>query len=254
MIKTFQLACVSISLSLCQSPVLVRLQGEYNTAEEALDATGWLADRPPQAHGETGHAFYTVQVGGCCMVLAWWSGWLPRGEGAWEAPGQPAAAAAAAAELRCALLPRPPVPRLQPTQLLSLYPRAYLLPKFLDKARCQHVIDMASKRLAPSGRTCWPVSAYSCVGLTYALSRACKCRHGLQNGRHSGEQLSMPHSASHAVCVWYCPLFTHPQAWPSRRVTRKRAHAMCAPAAARFCLAARTRRACWPTLRTRLRR
>lgn len=39
-------------------------QVEYNSAEEALDATGWLADRPPQAHGETGHAFYTVQVGG----------------------------------------------------------------------------------------------------------------------------------------------------------------------------------------------
>ncbi|KAI7843720.1 hypothetical protein COHA_002618 [Chlorella ohadii] len=73
--------------------------GEYNSAEEALDATGWLADRPPQAHGETGHAFYTVQ----------------------------------------------------PMQLLSLLPRAYLMPKFLDKARCQHVIDMASKRLAPSG-------------------------------------------------------------------------------------------------------
>lgn len=43
---------------------LLLWQGEYNSAEEALDATGWLADRPPQAHGETGHAFYTVQVGG----------------------------------------------------------------------------------------------------------------------------------------------------------------------------------------------
>lgn len=38
-------------------------------------------------------------------------------------------------------------------QLLSLLPRAYLMPKFLDKARCQHVIDMATKRLAPSGES-----------------------------------------------------------------------------------------------------
>lgn len=50
-------------------------------------------------------------------------------------------------------------------QLLSLLPRAYLMPKFLDKARCQHVIDMASKRLAPSGGwatgwawVCWPLA------------------------------------------------------------------------------------------------
>ena len=40
---------------------------------------------------------------------------------------------------------------LQPMQLLSLYPRAYLLPRFVDPARCQHVIDMATRRLAPSG-------------------------------------------------------------------------------------------------------
>ena len=40
---------------------------------------------------------------------------------------------------------------VQPMQLLSLLPRAYLMPKFLDPARCQHVVDMASKRLAPSG-------------------------------------------------------------------------------------------------------
>ena len=53
----------------------------------------------------------------------------------------------------------------QPMQLLSLQPRAYLMPKFLDKARCQHVIDMASKRLAPSGGwatgwawVCWPLA------------------------------------------------------------------------------------------------
>lgn len=43
--------------------------------------------------------------------------------------------------------------KLQPVQLLSLLPRAYLMPKFLDKARCQHVIDMATKRLAPSGES-----------------------------------------------------------------------------------------------------
>lgn len=47
--------------------------------------------------------------------------------------------------------PLPPCRRSQPFQLLSLFPRAYLLPRFLDAQRCQHVIDMATKRLAPSG-------------------------------------------------------------------------------------------------------
>ena len=40
---------------------------------------------------------------------------------------------------------------VQPMQLLSWYPRAYLWPKFMDKARCEHVIAMAERRLAPSG-------------------------------------------------------------------------------------------------------
>lgn len=74
-------------------------QNTYMSAEEALEATGFLADRPPQEHGESGHSFYTVQ----------------------------------------------------PQQLLSLHPRAYLLPRFVDAERCQKVIDIASRRLAPSG-------------------------------------------------------------------------------------------------------
>ena len=36
---------------------------KYETAEEALEAVGFLADRPPLEHGESGHSFYTVQVG-----------------------------------------------------------------------------------------------------------------------------------------------------------------------------------------------
>ena len=39
---------------------------------------------------------------------------------------------------------------VQPMQLLSWYPRAYLFPKFIDRAMCDHVIGMAEKRLAPS--------------------------------------------------------------------------------------------------------
>lgn len=55
---------------------------------------------------------------------------------------------------------RPPVPSgetghefytMQPMQLLSWYPRAYLFPKFMDKARCEHVIKLAEEWLTPSG-------------------------------------------------------------------------------------------------------
>ena len=81
------------------NPAAAFVGQQFATAEEALEATGFLADRPAQQHGETGHGFYIVQ----------------------------------------------------PAQLLSLFPRAYLFPKFLDAERCQKVIDMASKRLAPSG-------------------------------------------------------------------------------------------------------
>jgi hypothetical protein len=55
---------------------------------------------------------------------------------------------------------RPPVPAglsghsfytVQPMQLLSFYPRAYILPKFMDAKRCADVIGVAVKELAPSG-------------------------------------------------------------------------------------------------------
>lgn len=36
------------------------------------------------------------------------------------------------------------------SQVLSWEPRAVFFPNFLDAARCQHIIDIASKRLAPS--------------------------------------------------------------------------------------------------------
>lgn len=40
---------------------------------------------------------------------------------------------------------------VQPFQILSWYPRAVLYPNFMDKAKCDHVIALAEKRLAPSG-------------------------------------------------------------------------------------------------------
>lgn len=55
------------------------------------------------------------------------------------------------ADLRCPLLPPPPA-----LQQLSLHPRAYLMPRFLTQGQCDHVIAMATKRLAPSGE-CLPL-------------------------------------------------------------------------------------------------
>lgn len=40
---------------------------------------------------------------------------------------------------------------MQPMQLLSWYPRAYIFPKFMDKAKCDYVKKIAEARLSPSG-------------------------------------------------------------------------------------------------------
>jgi len=40
---------------------------------------------------------------------------------------------------------------VQPMQLLSWHPRAYLFPKFIDESMCKHVIELAESRLRPSG-------------------------------------------------------------------------------------------------------
>ena len=40
---------------------------------------------------------------------------------------------------------------VHPMQLLSWHPRAYLFPKFMDADKCKHVIEIASRRLYPSG-------------------------------------------------------------------------------------------------------
>ena len=40
---------------------------------------------------------------------------------------------------------------VQPMQLLSWHPRAYLFPKFIDESMCKHVIRLAESRLRPSG-------------------------------------------------------------------------------------------------------
>ena len=40
---------------------------------------------------------------------------------------------------------------VQPMQLLSWYPRAYIFPKFMDLEKCNHVKGLAEKKLAPSG-------------------------------------------------------------------------------------------------------
>jgi prolyl 4-hydroxylase len=39
---------------------------------------------------------------------------------------------------------------MQPMQLLSWYPRAYIFPKFMDRAKCEHVKKIAEARLTPS--------------------------------------------------------------------------------------------------------
>ena len=39
---------------------------------------------------------------------------------------------------------------VQPMQLLSWHPRSYLFPKFIDRSMAEHVIELATKRLAPS--------------------------------------------------------------------------------------------------------
>lgn len=40
---------------------------------------------------------------------------------------------------------------VQPMQLLSWYPRAYVFPRFMDEEKCNHVVELAEKRLSPSG-------------------------------------------------------------------------------------------------------
>jgi len=40
---------------------------------------------------------------------------------------------------------------MQPMQLLSWYPRAFIFPRFMDKAKCDHVKKIAEARLSPSG-------------------------------------------------------------------------------------------------------
>ena len=40
---------------------------------------------------------------------------------------------------------------VQPMQLLSWYPRAYIFPKFMDKEKCEYIKKIAEARLSPSG-------------------------------------------------------------------------------------------------------
>jgi len=39
---------------------------------------------------------------------------------------------------------------VQPFQLLSWRPRAYLFPNFIDPVKCDHIVDLATRRLEPS--------------------------------------------------------------------------------------------------------
>ena len=70
---------------------------------------------------------------------------------------------------------------LQPMQLLSLYPRAYLMPRFLSQKQCDHVIAMAERRLAPSGApprrgaAVWPWPAGLCAPGLQGCSRLSVC-------------------------------------------------------------------------------
>jgi hypothetical protein len=88
---------------------------------------------------------------------------------------------------------------VQPMQLLSWHPRAYLFPKFIDRDMAQHVIDLAASRLAPSGGyyyyciELWPAPCAPTLSLAHSLTRS----------------LSLALSLSLAR-----------QAWPSARETR----------------------------------
>lgn len=95
---------------------------------------------------------------------------------------------------------------VQPMQLLSWHPRAYLFPKFIDRDMAQHVIDLASSRLAPSGgyfrcrcRCCrtpkldpgselWPTTSLRRRAPRFSLSLALPslARPGPPRGRHAG--------------------------------------------------------------------
>lgn len=57
-----------------------------------------------------------------------------------------------ASRFKCCCRSKPPFSSPpQPFQLLSWYPRAYLLPRFIDAQRAQHIVALAERRLRPSG-------------------------------------------------------------------------------------------------------
>lgn len=44
-----------------------------------------------------------------------------------------------------------PTYRVIPFQILSWYPRIVVFPGFVDKARCEHIVALAKRRMHPSG-------------------------------------------------------------------------------------------------------
>lgn len=57
------------------------------------------------------------------------------------------------------------VPRSCSSQILSWYPRIVVFPGFIDKARSEHIVKLASKYMHPSGL------AYRCVRQQDAVER-----------------------------------------------------------------------------------
>lgn len=68
--------------------------------------------------------------------------------------------------LLSACTPLPSVP-LPPPQILSWYPRLVVFPGFIDKARADHIIAIATKLLYPSG-----------LAYRWGVARACVCMWG----------------------------------------------------------------------------
>jgi hypothetical protein len=88
-----------------------------------------LADAPPLKPSETGNSYYNAVPFQASCALG-----LP-----------PPPPSSTAQHTLTGNAPRPL------TQVLSWLPRIVLFPKFLDAAKCDHVIEIGKRRLGPSG-------------------------------------------------------------------------------------------------------
>lgn len=123
------------------------------------------------------------------------------------------------------------------------------MPRFLSKAQCQHVIDMATKRLAPSGghhvpcpRLPPPPGRPVCPFGPHAWRGSRPCARLMQACVPRPNLIINQSNATLAVCQQpeTCrqlrrTLAPAPQAWPSRGVTRRRTRGTSARRRAPLC-------------------